>query len=261
MPRKVTSSFQRKISPDRKYQSILIQRLINKSMLNGKKHIAERAVYANLMRLVPPERAGRVRNPYREWAGALVRADLFGWVRPGLPDQAARLAWADARLSHTRNGVYGALWVAALGSWAMVGTDVGEVLDVAGECVPPGSALAAAIAEGRGAAGLGLARGLDRLHSLYGDLHRVHVLNNAATIAFALQLGRGDFTTSVGAAVTAGWDTEVGACVGGVVGALAGADGIGANWTKPLAGRIATSLPGGERSIDELAHRTLLQAR
>lgn len=45
MPRKTTSSLQRKVSPDRKYQSILIQRLINKSMLDGKKLVAERAVY------------------------------------------------------------------------------------------------------------------------------------------------------------------------------------------------------------------------
>jgi small subunit ribosomal protein S7 len=46
MPRKVTASLQRKVNPDRKYQSILIQRLINKSMLDGKKLVAERAVYA-----------------------------------------------------------------------------------------------------------------------------------------------------------------------------------------------------------------------
>jgi small subunit ribosomal protein S7 len=45
MPRKVTVALQRKISPDRKYQSVLVQRLINKSMLNGKKFVAERAVY------------------------------------------------------------------------------------------------------------------------------------------------------------------------------------------------------------------------
>jgi len=45
MPRKVTATLQRKISPDRKYQSVLVQRLINKTMLNGKKLIAERAVY------------------------------------------------------------------------------------------------------------------------------------------------------------------------------------------------------------------------
>ena len=48
MPRKVTKSLQRKITPDRKYNSVLIQRLINKSMLNGKKHVAEKAVYGAL---------------------------------------------------------------------------------------------------------------------------------------------------------------------------------------------------------------------
>jgi small subunit ribosomal protein S7 len=45
MPRKVTKRLQRDLKPDRKYQSVLIQRLINKSMLNGKKLVAERAVY------------------------------------------------------------------------------------------------------------------------------------------------------------------------------------------------------------------------
>lgn len=48
MPRKVTVSLQRVVSPDRKYQSPLVQRLINKSMLDGKKLIAERAVYQAL---------------------------------------------------------------------------------------------------------------------------------------------------------------------------------------------------------------------
>jgi small subunit ribosomal protein S7 len=48
MPRKVTKKLQRELKPDRKYQSILVQRLINKSMLNGKKLAAERMVYAAL---------------------------------------------------------------------------------------------------------------------------------------------------------------------------------------------------------------------
>ena len=46
MPRKTTKSLERKVNPDRKYQSIMVQRLINKSMLDGKKQAAERAVYA-----------------------------------------------------------------------------------------------------------------------------------------------------------------------------------------------------------------------
>jgi small subunit ribosomal protein S7 len=48
MPRKVTKKLQRDLKPDRKYQSVLVQRLINKSMLDGKKQVAERAVYTAL---------------------------------------------------------------------------------------------------------------------------------------------------------------------------------------------------------------------
>ncbi|HTK39867.1 MAG TPA: 30S ribosomal protein S7 [Patescibacteria group bacterium] len=48
MPRKVTRKLQRTIKPDRKYQSVLVQRLINKSMLDGKKSTSERMVYAAL---------------------------------------------------------------------------------------------------------------------------------------------------------------------------------------------------------------------
>lgn len=48
MPRKVTKKLQRQLPADRKYQSVLIQRLINKSMMDGKKLVAERAVYSAL---------------------------------------------------------------------------------------------------------------------------------------------------------------------------------------------------------------------
>lgn len=48
MPRKVTKKLQRQLPEDRKYQSVLVQRLINKSMLDGKKLVAERAVYSAL---------------------------------------------------------------------------------------------------------------------------------------------------------------------------------------------------------------------
>lgn len=48
MPRKVTKSLQRRLPADRKYQSVLVARLINKTMLDGKKLLAERAVYSAL---------------------------------------------------------------------------------------------------------------------------------------------------------------------------------------------------------------------
>jgi len=46
MPRRKTASLQRDIAPDRKYDSVLVARLINKVMHDGKKQLAERLVYA-----------------------------------------------------------------------------------------------------------------------------------------------------------------------------------------------------------------------
>lgn len=45
MPRKKTKSLQRVIPGDRLYGSSLVQRLINKTMKDGKKQLAERIVY------------------------------------------------------------------------------------------------------------------------------------------------------------------------------------------------------------------------
>ena len=48
MPRKKTKSLQREPNPDRLYSSVLVQRLIHKSMKDGKKSVA-RKVFADTM--------------------------------------------------------------------------------------------------------------------------------------------------------------------------------------------------------------------
>jgi small subunit ribosomal protein S7 len=60
MPRKKTKSLIRDIQPDRVYQNVQVQRLINRVMLNGKKQIAERLVYGGMQKA-----AGRLKvdNP------------------------------------------------------------------------------------------------------------------------------------------------------------------------------------------------------
>lgn len=50
MPRKVTKSLVRDIKPDRIYDSVAVQRLINRVMLNGKKQIAEKLVYGGMQK-------------------------------------------------------------------------------------------------------------------------------------------------------------------------------------------------------------------
>ncbi len=225
---------------------------------------AERVAYRNLLDGVPPALAGSTRNPFREWIGALIRGDVFGWTHPGRPRDAAMLAFTDASLSHVREGVYGEMWVAGACAAAVVADDLPTVLRAANACIPANSRLRDAIDFGIDA---GLSRdldaGLDLLHDRYGDLHWVHVLNNAATISWALTStldasGRPDFGAAIARASMAGWDTDsAGATVGSIAGALLGARALPAEWIDPLQDRYSTSLPGFDQvSFTELAART-----
>ncbi|WP_353114352.1 ADP-ribosylglycohydrolase family protein [Microbacterium sp.] len=226
----------------------------------GRTFTAERIAYRNLLDGWRPDEAARVRNPFREWIGALIRTDVYGWINPGDIAEAARMAWTDARLSHTGNGLWGAMWAAALTSASLVAASVDEVLALAATAVPADSRLAEAIAHGAdlGRSGLDDAAALDDLHATYGHLHWVHTVNNAALIAFALARSGGELARGVPLAVLAGWDTDsAGATVGSVLGGLRGFTALPAHLTAPLKNRIATSLPGLDGvEIDDLARRT-----
>ncbi|MEV0645969.1 ADP-ribosylglycohydrolase family protein [Phytomonospora sp. NPDC050363] len=227
----------------------------------GRTFTAERVAYRNLLLgLVPPVTATR-HNPFREWIGAQIRTDLYGWAHPGDVALAAELAHRDAVVSHVRNGVYGAMFAAAMGAAAVVASRVDEVLDAGIAVLPPESRIAGAVREARelAASEKDWERVLDVLHERHGHLHWVHVVNNAALATAALVHGEGDFARTITAVVTGGWDTDSnGATVGGIIGALTGASALPREWTRPLRNRLATSIPGLDGiGFDTLAARTL----
>jgi ADP-ribosylglycohydrolase len=225
------------------------------SLPAGRVFTAERVAYRNLLLGLEPPATATHRNPFREWIGAQIRTDVYGWAHPGDPVTAAQLAWTDARLSHVRNGVYGAAFVAAACARSVTGGTVEDVLAAGLAVVPPASRYADAIRFGASLGALEPDEALDRLHAEYGHLHWVHVLNNAALTAYALTASGGDFATGITLAVTGGWDTDsVGATVGSLLGALGG---VPHEWSAPLRDRLATSLPGLDgTSFTELAART-----
>ena len=224
----------------------------------GRVFTAERVAYRNLLEGVDPARAAVVGNPFREWIGAQIRTDAYGWTNPGDRTAAARLALVDAQLSHTGAGVDGALWVAAMSAAALVLDDPVRAAVAGLEVVNGQGAIARAVRFGLTLADAQLDDALDALHAEYGDLHWVHAVNNTALTAYALTAP--DFTTAIGRAVMGGWDTDsAGATVGAVFGATRG---VPAEWSTPLDNRVTTSLPGmNQIAIDELAARTVEVSR
>ncbi|MDI5972325.1 ADP-ribosylglycohydrolase family protein [Streptomyces sp. SL13] len=231
----------------------------------GRTFTAERVAYRNLLDGVEPPLTARRRNPFREWIGAQIRADVLGWVHPGRPGDAARAAWRDAALTHTANGLYGAMFTAALSAAAVVLDDPARCVEAGLSVVPPDSRLAAAVRTAVRAAGeeADWERVVDRIEAETGHLHWVHVLPNAALVAAALVHGRGDFTASVTRVVAGGCDTDSnGATVGAVTGLLTGAAALPEVWTAPLRNRLASSVAGFDGTgFDTLADRTLALLR
>ncbi|MET9700562.1 ADP-ribosylglycohydrolase family protein [Streptomyces sp. NPDC006529] len=243
----------------------------------GRTFTAERVAYRNLLLGLEPPATATHRNPFREWIGALIRADVHGWTHPGDPAAAAAQAHRDATLTHTGNGVYAALFIAAATAAAAVpGADVHGALAAGLAVVPPRSRLAEAVrfavreARAHSAAHRPFDEVVDRLHRRYGHYHWVHAVPNTALIAAALTHAEGDFTHSICRAVSGGWDTDSnGATAGALAGLLAGSpDRLPRRWTAPLANRLATSVPGFDgvgfdalaRLTAQLAHLTTPEA-
>src|SRR5487761_1107993 len=68
MPRKITKALVRDIMPDRLYKSVLVQRVINRVMLDGKKQIAERLVYGGMQKAADKL---KVQNPLEVFEQAM----------------------------------------------------------------------------------------------------------------------------------------------------------------------------------------------
>ncbi|MET8657131.1 ADP-ribosylglycohydrolase family protein [Streptomyces griseus] len=251
----------------RSFTTADLARLWLEELPAGRTFTAERIAYGNLLAGVEPPATARHRNPFREWIGAQIRADVHGWTHPGDPAGAAAQAHRDAVLTHTGNGVYGAMFTAAALAVAAAGeSDVHGCLAAGLRVVPPHSRYARAIRLGVETA---RAEGefdavVDRLHAAYADTHHwVHVLPNAALLAAALTHADGDFTRSIGLAVSGGWDTDSnGATAGSLAGLLAGApEALPEHWTAPLKNRLATSVSGFDRTgFDTLAALTHQEA-
>ncbi|GAB2724389.1 ADP-ribosylglycohydrolase family protein [Paenibacillus thermoaerophilus] len=234
---------------------------------------AETQAYLNFARITSHSKGGRPENvrekldwvrtylnPYREWIGAQIRVDAYAYGAAGHPELAAELAHRDASLSHVKNGIYGAMFVAAMIAAAFVERDANRIVDIGLSEIPANCRLAHDVRKG-----VEIARSTDdqvelvrRLWDTFSHYHYVHTNNNAALVAASLVFADGDFEKGIATAVLGGWDTDCnGATVGSILGAQIGAAKLPRKWTEPLQDTLYAEIPGYHPiAISECARRS-----
>ena len=224
---------------------------------------AERVAYPNPLELWDAPQTAMRHNPYREWIGAQIRTDLYGYVNPGDPLAAAEMANRDATVTHVRNGVYGAMWVSAAiaNAYSMPAAQaIREALRV----LPPRSRLRAALEEALEDfdGGMRWEDATRKLRKQWDEANRhhwCHVISNAVIVANAILYGKEDVGTTLSMAVLPGFDTDCnGATAGSILGASLGAKALPREWIGPMSDFLNVSLIGAQgQPFTELARRTV----
>jgi len=224
---------------------------------------AERVAYRNAaMGLRAPETATYL-NPYREWIGAQIRGDFFGYINPAKPDLAAEMAFRDASISHIKNGIYGEMFIAAMIAAAAVCDDLVTVIEAGLDEIPARSRLRKDIQavldwqlEGKTYDEV-----IALIHKYYDEKTShgwCHTNSNAMIVVSALLYGNRDLGQTLCMAVQPGFDTDCnGATAGSILGMMLGEKAIPGLWSAPYQRKLATSIIGmNEVTVDELVEAT-----
>ena len=225
---------------------------------------AERVAFCNFVKGFEPPESAVYKNPYREWIGAQIRGDYFGYINPGKPEIAAEMAFRDASISHIKNGIYGEMFVAAMLAVAACTDNIKDIILSGLAQIPHTSRLYEAITDVL----KGYEHGISQKDCFAGIHHRYdeyttygwcHTISNAMVVVAALLYGNGDFGKSICMAVETGFDTDCnGATVGSILGMVKGIGGIDEVWTNPINDTLHTSIFGvGTTKISDRVKQTL----
>ena len=218
----------------------------------GLTYTAEKVAYRNFALGIWPPHSALFRNPFREWIGAQIRADVFGYVAPRQPQKAAALAFQDASISHAKNGVYGEMFIAAMIAAAFAAEDANSIVDTGLGEIPKDCRLAVAIRATQAWCQQEMTSSQpnwqnvwENINEHYGHYHGVHTINNAAIVVMGVYFGYADFEQGIVATTLAGWDTDCNAAtVGSILGVKFGAKALPNKWTEVLNDRLISAVRG-----------------
>jgi hypothetical protein len=224
-------------------------------------YTAEAVAYRNLVNEIDPPLTADFGNPYREFLGALIRADMWGYVNPGNPLIASEFAFRDASLSHMGNGIYAEMWAAACIAAAFSISDPLKVIETGLGFIPRNSRLAQAIRQTidwceRYSNWEKVLKEIIHQYECYSE---IHTINNTCLIVMGLLFGGGDLERTLCITLMGGYDTDSNcATAGSIVGMMVGAESLPEKWILPLNDKLESMVMGfGNCAISNLAERTI----
>lgn len=222
----------------------------------------EHTAWLNLRAGIPAPQSGSIATngaTVAEQIGGQIFIDSWGWVNPGNPERAARMAAMAASVAHDGDGLEGARFCAAAIAAAFTATSIDEIVETALAQLDPQSTYTrvcrAVIAFHRDHPGdwracrdmLGANWGYDRYPGI------CHMIPNAGVTIMAILYGAGDLCRTAEIATMAGWDTD---CNAGNAAAIVGTfQGLQDSWDKyrkPINDFLVTSGVAGTINIVDI---------
>ncbi len=229
------------------------------------------------MNILPPL-SGHLHNVNRDSNGAWIRTEIWACLCPGNPALAAMYAYYDACVDHSGEGVYSAVFMAAMQSAAFIESDILKLIDIGLSYIPKDCGVAKAVhcvmESHRSGADFKQARKalLNAVPGGFGMLsgywtgnthdnqlplsdkyppqqpesdvprgtHGYDAPSNIGIIIIGLLYSDGDFGKAVCTAVNCGEDTDcTAATVGALLGIIYGQNALPKKWVDGCSGEIS----------------------
>lgn len=205
---------------------------------------------------IEPPLSGSFNNSYFNHSmGCPIRSEIWAFICPGHPEEAARYAALDGIVDHEAESVYGEQFYAVLESNAFFEADLRKLIALGLGVVPAASRLAECLAY------------VQELHGKYADWREARTalivrfgsadasysIVNVGITLLALLYGNGDFTDTLLMAVNCGYDTDcTAATAGAILGILAGANGIPQEWLDKIGEDVVVGTVDITRHSDKI---------